>query len=115
MPKFAFGVVALALLVAGCKPSAEEIEREVSTHASVSASLLVGALRSCRLVGVASVDDCVGLRGKLVQEVAAQAVAEAAVENRNAFWKACQSHYHQAYCQGLLQRAAEISARTPSS
>jgi len=79
----------------------------VGTEASVTAGLLVAALKACRPLGL-DVHACVSHSGPLIQDQTAPAVASLAVERQGAYDAACRRHYEAKYCNDLLTRAIGI-------
>lgn len=112
-------LVASTLMLTGCeKPlSTEEKKQKASESigmiASVTASLLVSAARSCQVVGVLDIDQCAKIQGSLLAEQSAQAEANLAVKQRLGYWKECQSEFSAEYCGQLIKRALAIEIRRP--
>lgn len=112
--------IALLTLAACDKPlSAEErMQKAINANgldASITAAMLVSALRSCQVVGVPDVDQCAQIKSPLSADQAAQSMATLAVEMRTSYGKSCQKEFAADYCNQLLGRAAEIEMRKPRS
>lgn len=108
--------MAPALLLAACgakEQTTEQKEAAVSAAASIAGSMLVSAARKCNIIGVSKIDECVNVKGKLLEEISAQTSAQLAVQFRTSFWQDCQKNFHADYCTQLLTRAAEIAWRKP--
>lgn len=87
--------------------------RAIGTDASITAAMLVSAIRSCQIVGVGEIDRCAELKGTLIADQTAQMLATVAVAQRNDYWKNCQASFDQEYCNQLIQRAIAIEYRKP--
>lgn len=95
---------------------ADELERQrnsVSTEASFAGMMIVSAWRSCRRIGIENIDLCSAYKGELIQEMLAPFDARAAVERRDSYQKNCLKFHKAAYCDQLLRRSIELSAREP--
>ena len=119
LKKYLSVLVASALMLTGCeKPlSAEEKKQKASESigviASVAASFLISAARSCRVVGVPDIEQCAKIKGTLLAEQSAQIEANLAVEQRSGYWKECQAEFSAEYCGQLINRALAIELRRP--
>ena len=95
---------------------AEELERDkkaqlaaIGTDATITASLLWSAYKSCRVIGIADMVQCSQHTGPLLQEQVTPPIARMALEQRQTYDTSCQKQYGKEYCDALLNRAFRIS------
>lgn len=111
--------VLLAGLTTACEKEltpAQKQEARISSvglDASFTAGFLVSAFRSCRTIGVDSVDQCAEYKGPLLEEQLAVTVAKLGIEHRGSYFKECRENFSDDYCRQLLLRAVNIELRSP--
>jgi hypothetical protein len=117
-------IAALSLLAfAYWESSAPERAREkmareketVGTTASLAGNLWASAYRECRRIGIADVSKCAQWKGPLVDDIAAAAFAETAVQQRSNFESLCNRHHDLQYCNQLLNRAFQLALTRPQA
>lgn len=89
-----------------------EEKASVGPTASAAAAALWHAHRMCTVIGVSDVSTCAAQEGTLSEELAAQALASKALEQRRAFDKVCIKHFASEYCNSLLSRALQIARKS---
>ena len=89
-------------------------EASIGPSASFAGSLLVGAKRKCRIIGIEDIRSCATNNGLLLQDRSAKGVAQVAVNQFDEYTEKCKRHYTEKYCIDLLQRAFNISWDNPN-
>jgi len=85
----------------------------VNTGASIAGALLATAYRSCSRIGIDSIERCADYEGKLLQEIGAPMSAQMALGQRKEYNDHCLTLYDAKYCNGLLNRAFQLSLAEP--
>lgn len=90
----------------------EEERVSIPVSASVTGSLLANAAKSCNVFSVTTLEQCAAVKGELPQELIAPVMAQAAIESRREYYAKCMRHREAQDCQGLLNRAVQIAAKS---
>ena len=87
----------------------KEVLQRVGTDASLTGSLLWSAYQGCSGIGIPNLSECAKYEGTLLQEKAAPAMAQMAMDSKASYDTSCRKLYAQQYCDQLLNRAFHLS------
>jgi len=87
--------------------------QQAGFDASLAATFMVRALRSCYIAGYSQLYLCSENTGNLLPETTAKMLAQLALEQRKSYLNVCQKSFQPEYCESLLDRAFAMAWRRP--
>lgn len=109
-----FALLFLTTIFYGCNPSStDEIQKKaqekIGMDASITASFIVSASKSCQVIGINDINTCSRVKGILLEEKSAKMLADIAIDQAAKYQKNCQLNHAAEYCTQLANRAIDIA------